>query len=79
MVLRDFFIELSGNELLSNSAQKYGLKLGAQSVVAGTNITEIMMRIKELNANGISVTVNNLGEFISDEAVATKAKEEILN
>ena len=38
-----------------------------------------MMRIKELNANGISVTVNNLGEFISDEAVATKAKEEILN
>ncbi|MEK4230894.1 proline dehydrogenase [Solibacillus sp. FSL H8-0538] len=78
MGLRDFFIQLSENQLLNSSAQKYGLRLGAQSVVAGTNISEAMANIKQLNAKGISCTVDNLGEFVFDEAEATKAKEEIL-
>ncbi|MEO4055485.1 proline dehydrogenase family protein [Solibacillus sp. CAU 1738] len=78
MVLRDFFIKLSENQILNDAAQKYGLKLGAQSVVAGTNIPEVMTSIKQLNAQGISCTVDNLGEFVFEEAEATKAKEQIL-
>lgn len=78
MTLRDVFIGLSENQLLNDSAQKYGLKLGAQSVVAGTTIPEMIASIKELNANGISCTINNLGEFVFDEEEATKAKNEIL-
>lgn len=78
MALRDFFIQLSENQLLNSTVQKYGLKLGAQSVVAGTTIPEVMTSIKNLNAQGISCTVDRLGEFVSDEAEATQAKEEIL-
>lgn len=78
MFLRDFFIALSENKTLNSAAQKYGLKLGAQSVVAGTNIPEVMESIKELNAHGISCTVDNLGEFVYDKEEATKAKEQIL-
>ncbi len=78
MALRDLFIKLSENQLLNEAAQKYGLRLGAQSVVAGTNIPEVMTSIKQLNAQGISCTVDNLGEFVFEEAEATKAKEEIL-
>lgn len=78
MVLRDFFIKLSENQFLNEAAQKYGLRLGAQSVVAGTNIPEVIASIKQLNAQGISCTVDNLGEFVFEEAEATKAKEEIL-
>ena len=78
MALRDFFISLSENQVLNNAAQQYGLKLGAQSVVAGTTIPEVIESIKELNAQGIACTVDNLGEFVTDEAEATKAKEEIL-
>lgn len=78
MSFRDVFIGLSENELLNASAQKYGLKFGAQSVVAGTNIEELIASIKELNANGISATINNLGEFVFTEEEATRAKEEIL-
>lgn len=78
MLLRDFFMALSENQSLNSAAQKYGLKLGAQSVVAGTNIPEVMASIKELNANGISCTVDNLGEFVFDKSEATKAKEQIL-
>ena len=78
MLLRDFFIALSENQSLNSAAQKYGLKLGAQSVVAGTNIPEVIASIKELNANGISCTVDNLGEFVFDKSEATKSKEQIL-
>ena len=74
MALRDFFISLSENETLSNAAQQYGLKLGAGSVVAGTTLAEVMGNIKQLNAQGISCTVDNLGEFVFDEDEATKAK-----
>ena len=78
MLLRDFFIALSENQTLNSAAQKYGLKMGAQSVVAGTNISEVIESIKELNAHGISCTVDNLGEFVFEKSEATTAKEQIL-
>lgn len=77
-MLKDFFMGLSQNQLLNNAAKKYGLKLGAQHVVAGTNVTETIQSIKELNAHGISCTVDNLGEFVFERSEATAAKEQIL-
>ncbi|MDR6999250.1 proline dehydrogenase family protein [Neobacillus niacini] len=77
-MLRDFFIGLSQNQFLNSAAKKYGLKMGAQSVVAGTNIPEVIKSIKELNAHGISCTVDNLGEFVFKKEEATEAKEQIL-
>lgn len=79
MLLRDFFIQLSENQFLNTTAKKYGLKLGAQNVIAGTNIEEAINSIRELNAYGISCTVDNLGEFVHSESEATKAKEQILD
>lgn len=78
-LVKDFFIALSENQMLNNAAQRYGLKLGAQSVVAGTNIEEAIESIKELNSLGISCTVDNLGEFVFEKSEATAAKEQILN
>lgn len=75
---KDFFIYLSQNQLLNKGAQRWGLKLGAQSVVAGTNIAEMIESVKELNANGISATIDNLGEFVSEKSEATKAKDQII-
>ena len=77
-MLKDLFIGLSQNQFLNSAAKKYGLKLGAQSVVAGTNIEETINSIKELNAHGISCTVDNLGEFVYKREEATEAKEQIL-
>lgn len=78
MALRDIFINLSNNEGLTTAAQKYGLKLGAQSVVAGTNLQEMIESVKKLNADGIEATIDHLGEFVFDEAIATQAKNDIL-
>ncbi|CAH2713766.1 Proline dehydrogenase 1 [Neobacillus rhizosphaerae] len=77
-MLKDFFMGLSQNQLLNSTAKKYGLKLGAQSVVAGTNIEEAIKSIKELNSKGISCTIDNLGEFVFKEEEAVAAKEQIL-
>ena len=78
MLVKDFFIALSENQFLNRAAQKYGLKMGAQSVVAGTNIEETIESIKELNKHGISCTVDNLGEFVSKKEEAIQAKNQIL-
>ena len=78
-MLKDIFIGLSQNQLLNSAAKKYGLKLGAQNVVAGTNVEETIQSIKELNAHGISCTVDNLGEFVFKEEEATEAKGQILS
>lgn len=77
--LRDFFIALSENKVLIAGAQKFGLRLGAQSVVAGTNVDEVVKTIKRLNNQNISCTVDNLGEFVFEEAEALEAKKNILN
>ena len=77
-MLKDFFIGLSQNQLLNSAAKKYGLKIGAQNVVAGTNVAETIQSIKELNAQGISCTVDNLGEFVFEKEEALAAKEQIL-
>ncbi len=78
-MLKDIFMGLSQNQLLNSAAKKYGLKLGAQNVVAGTNVEETIQSIKELNAHGISCTVDNLGEFVFEKSEANAAKEQILS
>ncbi|MFJ7667862.1 proline dehydrogenase family protein [Lysinibacillus sp. NPDC097195] len=78
MALRDVFISLSENKILNSAAQKYGLRMGAQSVVAGTNLQEVVKTIKELNQSNISCTVDNLGEFVFEKSEATAAKNNIL-
>ncbi|GHH99672.1 hypothetical protein AM1BK_32150 [Neobacillus kokaensis] len=75
---RDFFIHLSQNKMLNSGAKRWGLKLGAQSVVAGTNIAEMVESVKTLNANGISATIDNLGEFVFKKEEALEAKDQIL-
>ncbi|MGI2328662.1 proline dehydrogenase family protein [Planococcus sp. YIM B11945] len=76
---RNFFIALSKNQVLNNGAKKWGLKLGAGKVVAGTDIESMMKSVKELNLNGISATIDNLGEFVYTKEEALQAKTNILN
>lgn len=77
-VTRSFFIALSKNQVLNSGAKRWGLKLGAGKMVAGTDIKSMMQSVKELNANGISATIDNLGEFVQTKEEATQAKEAIL-
>nr|WP_237682212.1 hypothetical protein [Heyndrickxia coagulans] len=75
---RDFFIGLSNSRFLNKSAQKWGFRFGAEKFVAGTDIDSVTRTIREMNARGISCTVDNLGEFVSEKAEAESAKQRIL-
>src|SRR5699024_8957951 len=77
-ISKDFFIYLSKNKLLNEAAKKWGLKLGAARVVAGTDVPTMAESVKRLNAKGISCTVDHLGEFVYDRDEALEAKENCL-
>ena len=77
-MLKNIFLKLSENSVLNVAAKRYGLKMGAQHVVAGTTIEETIESIKKLNALGISCTVDNLGEFVFEKAEAVEAKNQII-
>ncbi len=78
-MLRETFIQLAENQTLNAAAQKYGLKLGAQKVVAGTNLQEMIATVKKLNAKGIEATIDQLGEFVLDEQTARQCKDGIID
>ena len=75
---KDFFMFLSQNRMLTSGAKKWGLKLGAQSVVAGTSVAEMVESVKKLNALGISATIDNLGEFVFEKQEALDATTQIV-
>lgn len=77
-IARDFFMALSKNQLLNASAKKWGFKLGAGKVVAGKDTDGMIQSVKNLNSNGISATVDHLGEYVTHEHEAIEAKENVL-
>ncbi|WP_404329778.1 proline dehydrogenase family protein [Mesobacillus maritimus] len=68
--LRNFFLFLSNNRMITRLAKKYGFHLGASRFVAGKNIEEAVIVIKELNKKGLAVTLDFLGEFVESEGEA---------
>src|SRR5699024_4244466 len=69
---------LSNNELLNKSAKRWGLRFGADQFVAGTDMESVFGAVKDLNEKGISCTIDNLGEFVTEPSVSIAAKNKIL-
>ncbi len=77
-LIKNFFITLSNNAYLNSLAKTVGPSLGANRVVAGNTIEEVVTTIKKLNDKNIAATVDNLGEFVNNERDAIAAKENII-
>ena len=71
-LLRNSFMFLSRNKTLTKLAKKYGFQFGAARFVAGDTIGRATKVIKELNKQGLVVTLDHLGEFIDDKQEAEK-------
>lgn len=71
-LLRNFFLFLSKNRMLTKLAKKYGLRFGAARFVAGATIKLAVQAIKELNKKNLAVTIDYLGEFVDNEAEANE-------
>lgn len=64
---RNFFLFMAKNKWLNRMAKKYGLKFGASRFVAGNQLEGALEVIKDLNIQGMLVTIDHLGEYVSKE------------
>lgn len=67
---RKTVLSIAANPLVTKTAQKIGMKLGAARFVAATNLQGALEVIRDLNRRGIMVTLDFLGEGVVKEEVA---------
>ncbi|KGP72330.1 proline dehydrogenase family protein [Pontibacillus yanchengensis] len=73
---KNFFLYLSNNSVLDRLAKKWGPKFGADKIVGGETFEQAVPLIQQLNNQGLHITVDHLGEFVSSEEEArNRAKE----
>ncbi|MGE7605927.1 proline dehydrogenase family protein [Peribacillus frigoritolerans] len=77
-ITRDFFLFLSKNNLLNNIAKKSGGNFAAGKIIGGTDFQSSIKFIKQLNNNGLSVTVDHLGEFVDSKEVTLERTAECI-
>ncbi|MFS0636976.1 proline dehydrogenase [Mesobacillus foraminis] len=75
-LMRDFFLFLSTNRMMTRFAKNYGSSFGASRFVAGETIDEAVQVIKELNGKGLAVTIDYLGEFVDNEKEANEMADQ---
>ncbi|RBW69158.1 proline dehydrogenase family protein [Bacillus taeanensis] len=73
--MKNFFMFLSQNKAMNTAAKRWGLQFGAAQVVAGQTIDSAVERVMELNAQGLTCTLDHLGEFASTKEEALEAAE----
>ncbi len=64
---------------MTKLAKKYGLRFGASRFVAGESIEQTIEVIKGLNAQGLLVTLDYLGEFVDSEGEAIEVASHSIN
>ncbi|MFC7320792.1 proline dehydrogenase [Halobacillus campisalis] len=75
-ISKNFFLFLSNNKLLDRLAKRYGTRFGADKIVGGETFSQAIPLIKELNRDGLQVTVDHLGEFVNSKKEAKERAKE---
>ncbi|MCM3706961.1 MULTISPECIES: proline dehydrogenase family protein [Cytobacillus] len=78
-ITRDFFLYLSKNGLLNKIAQNRGGSFAAGKLIGGVDFKSSVRFIRDLNNQGLSVTVDHLGEFVDSVEVANERTEECIS
>ncbi|MFY2157116.1 proline dehydrogenase family protein [Cytobacillus firmus] len=78
-ITRDFFLYLSKNSLLNKIAQNRGVSFAAGKLIGGVDFKSSVRFIRDLNNQGLSVTVDHLGEFVDSVEVANERTEECIS
>ncbi|CAM3230170.1 proline dehydrogenase PutB [Bacillus spizizenii] len=78
MITRDFFLFLSKSGFLNKMAKNWGSRVAAGKIIGGNDFNSSIPTIRQLNSQGLSVTVDHLGEFVNSAAVARERTEECI-
>lgn len=76
--MRALLLYLAKNRGAGEVARRLGPRFGADRFVAGETIETALMKVEALNLDGLSATLDHLGEFVADEAEAVAAKDHCL-
>lgn len=68
--MKTFFLFLANNQLINKWAKRFGLHFGAGRFVAGETLADAIQTIRDLNSQGLVVTLDHLGEFVNSEQEA---------
>ncbi|WP_163527105.1 proline dehydrogenase family protein [Halobacillus ihumii] len=77
-ISKNFFLYLSNNKVLDRLAKRFGTRFGADKIVGGETFSQAIPLIKQLNHDGLHVTVDHLGEFVDSEAESRKRSQECI-
>ncbi|MGG3572531.1 proline dehydrogenase [Bacillus gobiensis] len=79
LVTRDFFLFLSKNNVMNRMAKNWGIGIVRGKMIGGNNFNESLVYIKKLNEQGMTATVDHLGEFVGSSEVARERAEEVIH
>ncbi|MBU5207736.1 proline dehydrogenase family protein [Bacillus safensis] len=71
-VTRNFFLFLSKSSLLNHIARNWGSAVASKKIIGGKDFESAIPVIKRLNDQGMAVTVDHLGEFVTKAEIANE-------
>ncbi len=78
-MFRELILTVADNPLVSSTVKRYGLQMGAGRFVAGEHLTDAVAVARQLQQEGIGVTLDHLGEGVRDAASAEGACQSYLD
>ncbi|WP_368197741.1 proline dehydrogenase family protein [Bacillus pumilus] len=75
-VTRNFFLFLSKSSLLNHIARNWGSAVASKKIIGGKDFESAISVIKRLNDQGMAVTVDHLGEFVTKAEIANERTDE---
>ncbi|APT46111.1 proline dehydrogenase family protein [Bacillus safensis] len=77
-VTRNFFLFLSKISLLNHIARNWGSAVASKKIIGGKDFESAIPVIKRLNEQGMAVTVDHLGEFVTKAEIANERTTECI-
>lgn len=75
---KDVITYLAENDWLNENAKRWGTKIGARAITAGTTMTELTPVVQKLNYAGLRTTIVYLGDGLYEKAGALDVKKQYL-
>ncbi|TCS95848.1 proline dehydrogenase family protein [Hazenella coriacea] len=74
-LFRSTVLTVANNRVVSSFVQKYGMRMGATRFVAGETLAQCVEAVKEINQDGLVVTLDHLGESVASREEALEATQ----
>ncbi|TBL81697.1 proline dehydrogenase family protein [Paenibacillus thalictri] len=78
VLLKKTIFAVADNAAMQRFFDKYGMQIGVQRFVAAESLEKTVAAVKSLNAQGLEVTLDYLGESVTDREAALEAVDMIL-